>query len=66
MESSDFSRHAESMAEFVEAKSKHTVGPIHWPGFISRKQKMCITALGLVLSPFQGEKDFIWEHPFAR
>ncbi|PHU04046.1 hypothetical protein BC332_24868 [Capsicum chinense] len=32
MESSDFSRHAESMAEFVEAKSKHTVGPIHQPG----------------------------------
>ncbi|PHT69749.1 putative dolichyl-diphosphooligosaccharide--protein glycosyltransferase subunit 3 [Capsicum annuum] len=52
MESSDFSRHAESMAEFVEAKSKHTVGPIHRPGFISKKQKMSIIELALILSLF--------------
>ncbi|KAM3287185.1 putative dolichyl-diphosphooligosaccharide-protein glycosyltransferase subunit 3B [Capsicum chacoense] len=52
MESSDFSRHAESMAEFVEAKSKHTVGPIHRPGFISKKQKMTIIAQALILNLF--------------
>ncbi|WMV49014.1 hypothetical protein MTR67_042399 [Solanum verrucosum] len=56
MESSDISRHAESMAEFVEAKSEHTVGTIHRPGFISKKQRMCIIALGLILSPFLVKK----------
>ncbi|KAF3669887.1 putative dolichyl-diphosphooligosaccharide--protein glycosyltransferase subunit 3 [Capsicum annuum] len=39
MESSDFSRHAESMAEFVEAKSKHTVGPIHRPDEVKQAAK---------------------------
>ncbi|XP_060201616.1 probable dolichyl-diphosphooligosaccharide--protein glycosyltransferase subunit 3B [Lycium barbarum] len=56
MESSDFSGHAESMAEFVEAKSKHHVGPIHRPGFISKNQKMSIIALGLILSLFLVKK----------
>ncbi|XP_059301314.1 probable dolichyl-diphosphooligosaccharide--protein glycosyltransferase subunit 3B [Lycium ferocissimum] len=56
MESSDFSGHAESMAEFMEAKSKHHVGPIHRPGFISKKQKMSIAALGLILSLFLVKK----------
>ncbi|CAN4087261.1 unnamed protein product [Withania somnifera] len=50
IQSSDFSWNAESMAEFVEAKSKHTVGPIHRPGFISKKQKMSMITLGLILS----------------
>ncbi|KAK4723562.1 hypothetical protein R3W88_026341 [Solanum pinnatisectum] len=56
MVSSDISRHVESMAEFVEAKSEHTVGTIHRPGFISKKQRMCIIALGLILSPFLVKK----------
>ncbi|XP_070009541.1 probable dolichyl-diphosphooligosaccharide--protein glycosyltransferase subunit 3B [Nicotiana sylvestris] len=40
------------MAEFIEAKPKLTVGPIHRPGFISKKQKIIIIALGLILTPF--------------
>ncbi|XP_016454618.2 putative dolichyl-diphosphooligosaccharide--protein glycosyltransferase subunit 3B isoform X1 [Nicotiana tabacum] len=56
MKSSDFSGHAESMAEFVEAKTKLTVGPIQRPGFISKKQKIIIIALGLILTPFLVKK----------
>ncbi|XP_009617708.1 probable dolichyl-diphosphooligosaccharide--protein glycosyltransferase subunit 3B [Nicotiana tomentosiformis] len=56
MKSSDFSGHAESMAEFIEAKTKLIVGPIHRPAFISKKQKMIIIALGLILTPFLVKK----------
>ncbi|XP_019235735.1 PREDICTED: probable dolichyl-diphosphooligosaccharide--protein glycosyltransferase subunit 3B [Nicotiana attenuata] len=44
------------MAEFIEAKTKLTVGPIHRPGFISKKQKIIIIALGLILTPFLVKK----------
>ncbi|WMV17981.1 hypothetical protein MTR67_011366 [Solanum verrucosum] len=52
MDGSDLARLAESMAEFVEAKTKLTVGPIHRPPMISKKQIAVIIAAGLVLSPF--------------
>ncbi|KAK6793357.1 hypothetical protein RDI58_006810 [Solanum bulbocastanum] len=52
MDGSDLARLAESMAEFVEAKTKLTVGPIHRPPMISKKQMAVIIAAGLVLSPF--------------
>ncbi|CAN4116683.1 unnamed protein product [Withania somnifera] len=52
MEGSDLSRLAESMAEFVEAKGKINVGPIHRPPLISKKQMTVIVVIGLALSPF--------------
>ncbi|XP_009607322.1 putative dolichyl-diphosphooligosaccharide--protein glycosyltransferase subunit 3B [Nicotiana tabacum] len=56
MDGSDLARLAESMAEFVEAKAKINVGPIHRPPMISKKQITGIVALGLVLSPFLVKK----------
>ncbi|MCD7451053.1 hypothetical protein HAX54_009419 [Datura stramonium] len=52
MDGSDLARLAESMAEFVEAKTKLTVGPIHRPPMISKKQMALIVAAGLILSPW--------------
>ncbi|MCD7451069.1 putative dolichyl-diphosphooligosaccharide--protein glycosyltransferase subunit 3B [Datura stramonium] len=56
MDGSDLARLAESMAEFVEAKTKLTVGPIHRPPMISKKQMALIVAAGLILSPFLVKK----------
>lgn len=56
MDGSDLARLAESMAEFVEAKTKLTVGPIHRPPLISKKQMAVIVAAGLILSPFLVKK----------
>lgn len=56
MDASDFSRLAESMAEFVEAKTKLTVGPIHRPPLISKKQLMFLIAVILVWTPFLVKK----------
>ncbi|CAN4109744.1 unnamed protein product [Withania somnifera] len=52
MEGSDLSRLAESMAEFVEAKGKINVGPMHRPALISKKQMIGLVVVGLALSPF--------------
>ncbi|PHT82934.1 putative dolichyl-diphosphooligosaccharide--protein glycosyltransferase subunit 3B [Capsicum annuum] len=52
MDGSDLARLAESMAEFVEAKGKVNVGPIHRPPMISKKQMSVIVVVGLALSPF--------------
>nr|GLL23999.1 probable dolichyl-diphosphooligosaccharide--protein glycosyltransferase subunit 3B [Ipomoea trifida] len=52
MDASDFSRMAESMAEFVEAKTNLEVGPIHRPPVVSKKQMMFIVAILLIWSPF--------------
>ncbi|PHU19193.1 putative dolichyl-diphosphooligosaccharide--protein glycosyltransferase subunit 3A [Capsicum chinense] len=52
MDGSDLARLAESMAEFVEAKGKVNVGPIHRPPMISKKQMGVIVVVGLALSPF--------------
>lgn len=52
MDAGDFSRLAESMAEFVESKTQLTVGPIHRPPVISKKQIFVMVAGLLVLLPF--------------
>lgn len=52
MEASDYSRLAESMAEFVESKTKFTAGPIHRPPIISKKQMMLVIAIILIWTPF--------------
>ncbi|KAI8525163.1 hypothetical protein RHMOL_Rhmol13G0207600 [Rhododendron molle] len=52
MEAGDFSRLAESMAEFVESKTQLTVGPIHRPPVVSKKQVIVMVAGLLVLMPF--------------
>ncbi|XP_060187883.1 probable dolichyl-diphosphooligosaccharide--protein glycosyltransferase subunit 3B [Lycium barbarum] len=56
MERSDLGRLADSMAEFVEAKGKISVGPIHRPPMISKKQMTMIVLAGLILSPFLVKK----------
>lgn len=56
MDAGDFSRLAESMAEFVESKTELVVGPIHRPPIVSRKQLMFIIAAFLVWLPFMVKK----------
>ncbi|KAL3522046.1 hypothetical protein ACH5RR_014880 [Cinchona calisaya] len=56
MDSSDFSRLAESMAEFVEAKTKIPIGPIHRPPIVSKKQLMFLIAVILIWTPFLVKK----------
>ncbi|XP_052181616.1 probable dolichyl-diphosphooligosaccharide--protein glycosyltransferase subunit 3B [Diospyros lotus] len=56
MDAGDFSRLAESMAEFVESKTKLTVGPIHRPPLFSKKQLMVIFAVVLIWLPFMVKK----------
>lgn len=48
MDQGDFSRLAESMAEFVESKTKLSVGPIHRPPFFSQTQLIFI-AVGIII-----------------
>ncbi|XP_021887404.1 probable dolichyl-diphosphooligosaccharide--protein glycosyltransferase subunit 3B [Carica papaya] len=52
MDQGDFSRMAESMAEFIEAKTKLTVGPIHRPPLLSKKQLGFIAVFVLIWTPF--------------
>ncbi|MQM18934.1 hypothetical protein Taro_051932 [Colocasia esculenta] len=52
MQQSDFSRLAESMAEFVEAKTGLPVGPIERPPAISGRQMVLMAAAVLVSAPF--------------
>ncbi|KAL5730902.1 putative dolichyl-diphosphooligosaccharide--protein glycosyltransferase subunit 3B [Ranunculus cassubicifolius] len=52
MDQSDFSRLAESMAEFVEAKTKLTVGPIERPPIVSKKQIAFMVVVFLASLPF--------------
>ncbi|ESW15202.1 hypothetical protein PHAVU_007G053000 [Phaseolus vulgaris] len=52
MDQGDFSRLAESMAEFVEAKTKISVGPIHRPPVFSRNQLILIAVVILIWIPF--------------
>ncbi|XP_028787521.1 probable dolichyl-diphosphooligosaccharide--protein glycosyltransferase subunit 3B [Neltuma alba] len=52
MDQGDFSRLAESMAEFLESKTKLVVGPIHRPPLFSRGQ-LILFALGFLITlPF--------------
>ncbi|PKA46404.1 putative dolichyl-diphosphooligosaccharide--protein glycosyltransferase subunit 3B [Apostasia shenzhenica] len=52
MESSAFARLADSMAEFVESKSKLSVGPIIRPPPVSPRQIVVLLLVLLVASPF--------------
>ncbi|KAL1226134.1 putative dolichyl-diphosphooligosaccharide--protein glycosyltransferase subunit 3B [Cardamine amara subsp. amara] len=52
MDQSDYSRLAESMAEFVEQRTKLTVGPIQRPPLLSKPQIGIIVALIVISTPF--------------
>ncbi|XP_026409441.1 probable dolichyl-diphosphooligosaccharide--protein glycosyltransferase subunit 3B [Papaver somniferum] len=52
MDQSDFSRMAESMAEFVESKTKLSVGNIERPPVVSQKQVGFLILALLISSPF--------------
>ncbi|CAK9146816.1 unnamed protein product [Ilex paraguariensis] len=56
MDAGDFSRLAESMAEFVESKTKLVLGPIHRPPLISTAQLMFIVAAIVTSLPFFAKK----------
>ncbi|TXG47093.1 hypothetical protein EZV62_026387 [Acer yangbiense] len=51
-------RMAESMAEFIESRTKLTVGPIHRPPFLSKKQLGLIAVITLIWLPFVAKKIF--------
>ncbi|KAL2561883.1 hypothetical protein GLYMA_20G141900v4 [Glycine max] len=52
MDQGDFSRLADSMAEFVESKTNLSVGPIHRPPLFSRNQLVLLTVFILLWIPF--------------
>uniref|UniRef100_A0A7N2M8X3 Uncharacterized protein n=2 Tax=Quercus lobata TaxID=97700 RepID=A0A7N2M8X3_QUELO len=52
MDQGDFSRLAELMADFIQAKTKLNVGPIHRPPFLSTRQLGFIVFTTLVWIPF--------------
>ncbi|KAK4491952.1 hypothetical protein RD792_002736 [Penstemon davidsonii] len=52
MDASDFSRLADSMAEFIESRAKLTVGPIVRPPIVSQKQIFMIVVVILISIPF--------------
>ncbi|TXG47092.1 hypothetical protein EZV62_026386 [Acer yangbiense] len=61
MEQSDIARMAESMAEFIESRTKLTVGPIQRPPFLSKKQLGLIAVITLIWLPFVAKKIFAGE-----
>ncbi|GLU23267.1 hypothetical protein SLE2022_392890 [Rubroshorea leprosula] len=61
MDQSDFSRMAESMADFVEARTKLTVGPIHRPPILSKRQLTLVVAVFMIWLPFALKKIFTGE-----
>ncbi|CAA6658281.1 unnamed protein product [Spirodela intermedia] len=52
MQQSDFSRLAESMAEFIEAKTGISVGPIQRPPLLSGRQMAFLALVALISAPF--------------
>ncbi|GAV90778.1 OST3_OST6 domain-containing protein [Cephalotus follicularis] len=56
MDQGDFSRMAESMAEFVESRAKLTVGPIRRPPIVSRRQMILFVIILLIWTPFLVKK----------
>ncbi|XP_057796912.1 probable dolichyl-diphosphooligosaccharide--protein glycosyltransferase subunit 3B [Salvia miltiorrhiza] len=52
MDAADYSRLADSMAEFIESRAKLTVGPIHRPPVVSKKQIAFIVVVILIWTPF--------------
>lgn len=56
MDQTDLARMADSMAEFIESRTKLTIGPIHRPPIVSRNQLAVIVMLMLIWSPFAVKK----------
>ncbi|KAK6917342.1 Oligosaccharyl transferase complex, subunit OST3/OST6 [Dillenia turbinata] len=56
MDQGDFSRLADSMAEFVGSKTRLNVGPIHRPPMLSSKQLGIIALFFIVWTPFMIKK----------
>ncbi|XP_044461621.1 probable dolichyl-diphosphooligosaccharide--protein glycosyltransferase subunit 3B [Mangifera indica] len=56
MDQGDFSRMAESMADFVQSRTKLSVGPIHRPPLLSKKQIGLIVLIILIWLPFAIKK----------
>ncbi|CAL5410800.1 unnamed protein product [Camellia sinensis] len=56
MDAGDFSRLSESLPEFIESKTRLSVGPIHRPPIVSKPQLMLICAALLILLPFMVKK----------
>ncbi|XAR53770.1 hypothetical protein NMG60_11022451 [Bertholletia excelsa] len=56
MDAGDFSRLAESMADFVESKTKLSVGPIHRPPLVSTTQLVIVLVILLISLPFMVKK----------
>uniref|UniRef100_A0A7N0TMX6 Dolichyl-diphosphooligosaccharide--protein glycosyltransferase subunit 3B n=1 Tax=Kalanchoe fedtschenkoi TaxID=63787 RepID=A0A7N0TMX6_KALFE len=56
MDQGDFARLADSMAEYVEAKTRLTVGPIHRPPILSNKQVGFLLLLVAIMTPFAIKK----------
>lgn len=52
MDAADYSRLADSMAEFIESRAKFTVGQINRPPVVSKKQIVFIVAVVLIWTPF--------------
>ncbi|CAL5410514.1 unnamed protein product [Camellia sinensis] len=56
MDAGDFSCLSESLPEFIEYKTRLSVGPIHRPPIVSKPQLMLICAALLILFPFMVKK----------
>ncbi|KAK8523139.1 hypothetical protein V6N13_113095 [Hibiscus sabdariffa] len=52
----DFTRFTDSLVDFIESRTKLTVGPIHHPPIISRAQTGIILGFLLIWSPFAAKK----------
>ncbi|GMI89492.1 ATU, oligosaccharyltransferase subunit 3/6 [Hibiscus trionum] len=56
MEQADFTRFTESVVDFIESRTKLTVGPLHRPPLISRTQMGIIFGILLIWSPLAAKK----------
>ncbi|XP_068664768.1 probable dolichyl-diphosphooligosaccharide--protein glycosyltransferase subunit 3B [Aristolochia californica] len=63
MDQSDFSRLADSMAEFVESKTQVSVGPIIRPPLVSKKQLVFLVVCLIISTPFLIKKVLAAETP---
>lgn len=61
MDAGDFSRLAESMAEFIEGKVEVKIGEIHRPPIVSKTQFVFIIAVFIVSLPFLVKRVFAGE-----
>ncbi|KAF5728603.1 dolichyl-diphosphooligosaccharide--protein glycosyltransferase subunit 3B [Tripterygium wilfordii] len=56
MNQGDIARMAEAMAEFVQSRTKASVGPIHRPPLLSKNKIIFIVAVLLIWAPFLAKK----------